>query len=65
MNGGDNVAAATVRMQVSIKELYDIACPSCKAKIRKLVKAKVTDDLVTSILGDNQKKEVSATDRTE
>lgn len=50
------MAAATVRMQVSIKEIYDACCPECKKKVRELVKSKVTDDLVTQILGDTQKE---------
>lgn len=62
--GGEIMATATVRLQVSLKDLYDVCCPECKKKIHELVKSKVTDDMVTAVLGDTANKEVIEADRT-
>jgi hypothetical protein len=40
-----------ISVQLSIKEIYDAACPKCKEKIRALVKAKLTDDMVNKVIG--------------
>jgi len=45
------VAQAQMRVQLSVKEIYDKMCPKCKRKIRELVKEKVTDQMVSQIIG--------------
>jgi uncharacterized protein with PIN domain len=44
------MAQAGVSVQLSVKEIYDKMCPKCKAKIRELIKEKVTDQMVSEVL---------------
>jgi hypothetical protein len=38
-------------IQLDVKEIYAQLCPKCKARIRELVKAKISDQMVAQILG--------------
>jgi len=41
----------SVKVQLSLKEIYSRLCPKCKKKIRGLIKEKITDDMVNQVLG--------------
>jgi len=41
---------AGLRINVSLKEVYEKLCPKCKEKIRQLIKEKITDELVSRTL---------------
>jgi len=41
----------SVKVQLSLKEIYEKVCPKCKKKIRELIKEKITDDMVNQVLG--------------
>jgi hypothetical protein len=43
------MAQAGLQVQLSVKEIYDTLCPKCKAKMRELIKAKITDQMINSI----------------
>jgi len=45
----------SVKVQLSLKEIYDKVCPKCKRKIRELIKEKITDDMVNQVLGKEGK----------
>jgi hypothetical protein len=40
----------SVNINITLKEIYDILCPKCKAKLRDLIKEKLPDDLVEQII---------------
>jgi len=40
-----------IQVQLRLKEIYEALCPKCKKKIRKLIKEKITDDMVNRVLG--------------
>jgi len=44
-----------VQVQLTIKEIYDILCPSCKKKLKEKVKEKIADSMVESVLQDKGK----------
>jgi len=41
---------AGLRVNVSLKEVYERLCPKCKEKVRQLIKEKITDELVSKTL---------------
>ena len=45
------MAQAGIQVQLSVKEIYAKLCPKCKAEIKKLVKDKLTDQLVEQMVG--------------
>jgi len=45
----------SVKVQLSLKEIYDKMCPKCKKKIRELIKEKITDDMVNQVLREEGK----------
>ena len=45
------MAQAELRVQVNIKEIYDVICTECKKKVRALIRDKVTDEMVTQVIG--------------
>ena len=47
-------AQAGIQVQLSVKEIYDVMCPECQKKIRELIKEKVTDQMVKSVIGDKE-----------
>jgi len=42
----------SVKVQLSLKEIYSRVCPKCKRKIRALIKEKITDEMVDQVLGE-------------
>jgi len=45
------LATAGISVQLSVKEIYDRACARCKKKIRELIKEKITDQMVSQVIG--------------
>lgn len=45
------MAQAGLQVQLSIKEIHEILCPECKAKLRELIKAKISDQMIDSVVG--------------
>lgn len=46
------MAQAGISVQLSVKEIYEAMCPKCKAKIRALIKEKITDNMVSTVIGE-------------
>ena len=40
-----------INVQLNVKEIYAAVCPKCKKKLRALIKEKVTDQMVDSVIG--------------
>ena len=49
------MAQAAMRVQLAIPEIYAQLCPSCKKKLRKLIKDKISDEMVNQMLGLSKK----------
>lgn len=45
------MAQAQMRVQLSVKEIYEAVCDGCKVKVRELIKEKITDNMVTQVIG--------------
>lgn len=45
------MASAGLQVQLSVAEIQAILCPECRAKLRELVRAKITDQLVDQVIG--------------
>jgi len=46
------MAQASVQVQLSIPELYEMLCKECKSKLKKLVREKITDQMVSQVIGE-------------
>jgi hypothetical protein len=45
---------AKTQISLSVKEIYDKLCPKCKAKIRELIKEKITDQMLSGVIGEEK-----------
>ena len=45
------MAQAAMSVQLAIPEIYKELCPSCKKKLRRLIKEKISDEMVSQVLG--------------
>ena len=45
------MAQAGIQVQLSVKEIYAKLCPKCRKKVRELIKEKVTDQMVSQVIG--------------
>jgi len=45
------MATAGISVQLSVKEIYDRICARCKKKVRELIKEKITDQMVSQVIG--------------
>ena len=45
------MAQARTSVQLEIPEIYEQLCPKCKQKLRRLVKEKISDEMVNQLLG--------------
>jgi len=45
------MAQAGLTVQLSIPEIYAICCPKCKEKLKRMIKEKISDQMVTQVLG--------------
>jgi len=43
-------AEAQMRVQLSVKEIYEKLCPKCKRKLRNLIKDKIAEHLTDEML---------------
>jgi len=46
------MAKASMLIQVNIKEIYERLCTECKQKIRDLIKEKITEQMISQVLGE-------------
>ena len=46
------MAQAGMSVQLAIPEIYEQLCPKCKKKLRRLIKDKITDQMVSKVLGE-------------
>lgn len=46
------MAQAGINVQLSVKEIYDKMCIECKKKIKDLIREKISDDMVSKVLGE-------------
>jgi len=44
------MAQAGLKIDLSVKEIYDRLCPKCKKALKELVKEKLTDQMVEQML---------------
>ena len=51
VDGGDCMAQAGMQVQLSIKEINEMLCPQCKAVLRELIKSKISDQMIDSVVG--------------
>jgi bacterioferritin-associated ferredoxin len=49
------MAQAGIQVQLSVKEIYDKMCPKCQEKLRQLIKEKVSDEMVSQVIGETVK----------
>ena len=49
------MAQAAMSVQLAIPEIYAQLCPKCKKQLRKLVKEKISDEMVNQMLGLKEK----------
>lgn len=45
------MAQAGLQVQLSVKEIHDVLCETCREKLRELVREKITDQMVDQVLG--------------
>ena len=45
------MAHARTSVQLAIPEIYEQLCPKCQKKLRRLVKEKISDEMVNQLLG--------------
>jgi len=39
-------------VQLSVKEIYDVVCQKYKKKIRQLIREKITDQMISQVIGE-------------
>ena len=49
------MARAAMQVQLAIPEIYAQLCPKCKKTLRKLIKEKISDEMVNQMLGVKEK----------
>ena len=45
------MAQAGMSVQLAIPEIYQALCPKCKKTLRRLIKEKISDEMVSQVLG--------------
>ena len=45
------MAQAAMSVQLAIPEIYAQLCPKCQKKLRKLIREKISDEMVNQMLG--------------
>jgi len=45
------MAQAGIQVQLNVKEIYELACPECKKKIKKLIKDKISEQMIDQVIG--------------
>ena len=48
------MAQAGISVQLGVKEIYDVVCTKCKKKIRALIKDRITDQMVSQVIGGKE-----------
>ncbi len=45
------MAQAGMSVQLAVPEIYARLCPKCQKALRKLIKEKISDEMVSQVLG--------------
>lgn len=48
------MSKAGLNIQLKVQDIYNCVCKECKTKIRELIKERITDEMVTQVIGDKQ-----------
>ena len=48
------MAQAGLNVQLTVKEIYERLCPKCKKAVRELIKEKITEQMIESVLGEGK-----------
>ena len=46
------MAQAGIHVQLSVREIYERLCPKCRKKVRELIKEKISEDMVSKVIGE-------------
>jgi len=49
------MAQAGISIQLSVKEIYGRCCKKCQRRIRELIKEKITEEMVSQVIGTQEK----------
>ena len=45
------MASAGIQVQLNVREIYALCCPKCRKKIRQLIRDKISEDMVSKVIG--------------
>ena len=45
------MARAGIQVQLNVREIYEKCCPKCRKKIRQLIRDKISEDMVSKVIG--------------
>lgn len=45
------MAQAGMNIQLSIPEIYKLCCPKCKKQLKRLIREKISDEMVSKVVG--------------
>jgi len=48
------VAQAGLNIQLTVKEIYERLCSKCKKAVRELIREKITEQMIESVLGEGE-----------
>lgn len=46
------MAQTGMNVQLSIPEIYKMCCPKCKKQLKRLIREKISDQMVSKVIGD-------------
>jgi len=46
---------AGIQVQLSVKEIYEKICPKCRKALKELIKDKISEQMVSQVIGEEQK----------
>ena len=49
------MAQAGIQVQLSVREIYERLCKKCRKKLRELIKEKISEDMVSKVIGSEEK----------
>jgi len=41
---------AGIKVQLSLREIYEKLCPKCKKKVREMIREKITEEMISSVI---------------
>ena len=49
------MAQAGISVQLSVKEIYEKLCSKCRKQLKELIKGKISEQMVSQVIGEEQK----------